>query len=166
MRPPILVPRPETEELVEYILAELRTEGERLGLGLGTTTPIRILDIGAGSGAIGLALVAALPGVTCVGIDPNMEAVVLASENAAMLGLEDRYECVHASLEEFVSRGGDGDVGGSGGKGATSTAPGFTPWSASRDQAPTPARSWSQLTCTATRRPVSPCRLQTTQLER
>ena len=121
------MPRPETEELVEYILAELRTEGQRLGLGLGTTTPVRILDIGAGSGAIGLALVAALPGVTCMGIDPNLEAVALASENAAMLGLEDRYECVHASLEEFVRRGGGGDGGGGdgGGRGGASTAPVF-----------------------------------------
>jgi len=102
VRPPILVPRPETEELVEYILAELRAEGRRLGLGLGTTTPLRILDIGAGSGAIGLALAAALPGATCVGIDQSAEAVALARENAAMLGLQDRYECVHASLLEFV----------------------------------------------------------------
>jgi HemK-like putative methylase len=61
---PILIPRPETEELVEYVLEELR------GLG-----PLRLLDVGVGTGAIGLALLHALPQASCVGIDTNPQVL-------------------------------------------------------------------------------------------
>ncbi len=51
--PPVLIPRPETEELVEWVLHETTTQ-QRTGGGNGTG--LRFLDIGCGTGAIGLAL--------------------------------------------------------------------------------------------------------------
>ena len=76
MEPPSLIPRPETEELVEIILKWLRQEVRIADAG---TTPsacaagggdaLRFLDVGSGTGAIGLALLNELPGATCMAID-------------------------------------------------------------------------------------------------
>jgi release factor glutamine methyltransferase len=72
-----LVPRPETETLVERTLA--LTEGiERP----------RILDVGVGSGAIALALKDERPDAQVTGVDVSADALALARENAARLGLE------------------------------------------------------------------------------
>jgi 16S rRNA G1207 methylase RsmC len=58
-----------------------------------TTPPTagRVLDLGCGYGVIGLAIAAASPGVVVSGVDVNERAVLLANENAAALGLSDRY---------------------------------------------------------------------------
>jgi release factor glutamine methyltransferase len=72
-----LVPRPETEIVVERALALLG----------GTSAP-RVLDVGVGSGAIALALKDERPDALVTGIDASKEALALARENAAALGLE------------------------------------------------------------------------------
>ena len=68
---------------------------------------LRILDIGCGTGAIGLALLHELKHATCTAIDISKDAVTLAQTNAgSVLGEEAwarRYECHHMSLEEFVA---------------------------------------------------------------
>jgi 16S rRNA (guanine1207-N2)-methyltransferase len=51
----------------------------------------RILDLGCGYGVIGLAIAAASPGTVVTGVDVNERAVLLANENAAALGLSDRF---------------------------------------------------------------------------
>jgi 16S rRNA G1207 methylase RsmC len=51
----------------------------------------RVLDLGCGYGVIGLAIAAAVPGATVTGVDVNERAVLLANENAAALGLADRF---------------------------------------------------------------------------
>lgn len=53
--------------------------------------PGRILDLGCGYGVIGLAVAAAVPGSTVTGVDVNERAVLLANENAAALGVAERY---------------------------------------------------------------------------
>jgi release factor glutamine methyltransferase len=72
-----LVPRPETETLVERALA----------LAAGIERP-RILDVGVGSGAIALALKDERPDAEVVGVDVSPDALALARENASRLGLE------------------------------------------------------------------------------
>jgi 16S rRNA (guanine1207-N2)-methyltransferase len=51
----------------------------------------RVLDLGCGYGVIGLAIAVAAPDATVTGVDVNERAVLLANENAAELGLSDRY---------------------------------------------------------------------------
>jgi release factor glutamine methyltransferase len=72
-----LVPRPETEIVVERCLALLH----------GVEAP-RVLDIGVGSGAIALALKDERPDARLVGVDVSQDALALARENAAALGLD------------------------------------------------------------------------------
>ncbi len=74
-----LIPRPETEELVEKVLAEYRREGAK--------PPADILDMGTGSGVIGLSLALAFPESRVVLADVSPDALALARENAAKLGV-------------------------------------------------------------------------------
>jgi 16S rRNA G1207 methylase RsmC len=53
-----------------------------------------VLDLGCGYGVIGLALATAVPGVRVTGIDVNERALLLANENAASLGLAERFTAV------------------------------------------------------------------------
>lgn len=77
--PGVLVPRPETEQLVELVL-------ERLA---GVPSP-RLIDLGTGSGAIALALAAARPDARILAIDQSREALSIARSNAEAAGLRDR----------------------------------------------------------------------------
>lgn len=73
-----LIPRPETEYLVELI-------GARLEL-----PPARILDLGTGSGALALALAARFSDAAVTAVDSSAEALALATENATSTGLAPR----------------------------------------------------------------------------
>jgi release factor glutamine methyltransferase len=79
----VLVPRPETELLVELAL-EL--------------APDRVLDIGTGSGAIALAIAAELPGCEVTATDTSPAALEVAEENAERLGLAQRVELTRPIL--------------------------------------------------------------------
>ena len=78
-----LIPRPETELLVEVAL-EL--------------SPRRVLDVGTGSGAVALAVADESPEATVVATDASTGALALAHENAARLGLEDRLRLQEGTL--------------------------------------------------------------------
>ena len=80
----VLVPQPDTEVLVEHALAQLKEQGENV--------PLRIADIGTGSGAIILSLLAALPAANGVAVDISPEALAVAQENAANLGVAERMQ--------------------------------------------------------------------------
>jgi release factor glutamine methyltransferase len=82
-----LVPRPETEILVERCLALLE----------GSAAPA-IVDVGTGTGAIALALAARLPEASVTAIDLSPDALALAAENAALNGLADRVELLQGDL--------------------------------------------------------------------
>jgi release factor glutamine methyltransferase len=75
-----LVPRPETETVVETALEAAVRHGAR-------SRPLRIADLGAGSGAILLALIAELPHAFGVAADISTAALAVARDNAARLGL-------------------------------------------------------------------------------
>jgi len=77
--PAVLIPRPESETLIETALAEF-----------GPTPPARILDLGTGSGCLLLALLTEWPGSRGLGIDLSPAALEVARRNAARHGLEAR----------------------------------------------------------------------------
>jgi release factor glutamine methyltransferase len=87
-----LVPRPETEHLVELLLA--------LPL---PSPPARILDVGAGCGVIALTLAAEWPEAAIDAIDISPDALALAAENAARLGLAARVTFLRSDLFSGVS---------------------------------------------------------------
>lgn len=74
----VLIPRPETEELVDWILEYAEIKG----------TDLRILDIGTGSGCIAIALKKALPNSKVTAIDISTNALKVAAENASILNVE------------------------------------------------------------------------------
>lgn len=76
-----LIPRPETEMLVDFGIGALES----------ISNP-RILDLGTGTGCIVLALLANLPKATGIGVDLAPDAVEQAHANGALLGLSDRFE--------------------------------------------------------------------------
>jgi release factor glutamine methyltransferase len=78
-----LVPRPETETVVEAALAAIHGAGTRSGA-------LRIADLGTGSGALLLALLSELPNATGTGTDLNPAALACARENARRLGFGGR----------------------------------------------------------------------------
>ena len=74
----VLIPRPETEELVDWI-TEYATIIDK---------PLQIMDIGTGSGCIAISLKLALPNCMVAGLDISEEALVVAKENAKQLNAE------------------------------------------------------------------------------
>jgi release factor glutamine methyltransferase len=93
LAPATLVPRPDTETVVELALELLRAGGE-------LDRPLRIADLGTGTGAILLALLSELPAATGTGTDISEAALQTAAANAARAGLSDRatfIACDYAS---------------------------------------------------------------------
>ena len=86
-----LIPRPETELLVEHVQ---RTRA--------ASPPARILDLGTGSGAIALALATAFPAATVVAVDRSAEGLELARSNAALTGLDGRVTLLESDWFEAV----------------------------------------------------------------
>ncbi|MSO83922.1 MAG: peptide chain release factor N(5)-glutamine methyltransferase [Acidobacteria bacterium] len=89
--PAVLIPRPETEFIVEEALAVLRAPGH-----------VRIADIGTGSGCVAVALAHDVPGCRLVASDISLEALVVARGNAARHGVADRIEFVATSYLDGV----------------------------------------------------------------
>ncbi|XP_063104993.1 MTRF1L release factor glutamine methyltransferase isoform X5 [Cavia porcellus] len=91
MTPPVFIPRPETEELVEWVLEEKAQGLHAMGAHGGP----RILEVGCGSGAISLSLLTHLPESQVIAVDKEEAAISLTCENAQRLQLQDRIWIVH-----------------------------------------------------------------------
>jgi release factor glutamine methyltransferase len=87
-----LVPRPETEELVQFIIQSTINY-----------QPSTILDVGTGSGVIALSLAAKFPDAQVRAIDISGDALALARENAERLGLSERVQFSKSDLLENFS---------------------------------------------------------------
>jgi release factor glutamine methyltransferase len=85
--PAVLIPRPETEHLVEAVLARV-----------GCDAAARICDVGAGSGAIAVALAHALPLAQVTAVDLSTAALAVAKENAERHGVAERVRLVESDL--------------------------------------------------------------------
>ena len=77
--PDVLTPRPDTESLLDVLLPRIPADH-----------PLSVLDLGVGSGAILLAILSERPAARGLGVDVSAEAVAVARENAANLGLSSR----------------------------------------------------------------------------
>lgn len=84
-----LEPRPDTEILIDAILPFMRDVTAREGA-------CRVLDLGTGTGAIALALLANVPDATAIGVDVSADALATAARNAAGLGLADRFTALRS----------------------------------------------------------------------
>ncbi len=90
----VLIPRPETETLVEAALDAARASGAR-----------RILDVGTGCGAVAVALAVELPGAEIVATDVSEAVLEVAPANAERHGVSDRIEFRCGSLLEPLAAG-------------------------------------------------------------
>jgi release factor glutamine methyltransferase len=96
--PAVLIPRPETEHLVETVL-ELAREARQP----------RIVDVGTGSGCIALALAHELKGADIFGVDLSADALEIARANAARLQLDDRVRFLQSNVLEALAARRDFD---------------------------------------------------------
>jgi release factor glutamine methyltransferase len=94
-----LVPRPETEMLVDKALQIIEGRGKR-----------RILDLGTGTGCIAISILAINPQATAVAVDANPDAVAMAKENAEAHGVDRRLEVRQGSWFEPIEAGETFDV--------------------------------------------------------
>jgi release factor glutamine methyltransferase len=94
--PDALIPRPETEHLVEAVLTWSRTQFK----------PLRILDIGTGTGAIAIAIAANEPVAEILATDISRSALTLARDNALRLGFADRIRFLESDLFTSLNPGG------------------------------------------------------------
>jgi len=90
-----LVPRPETEQLVELLKSRIANRSASGGS--------KILDVGTGSGVIALSLAAKFPDSKVTALDFSDDALALARENAERLGLTSQIEFVRSDLLTYVS---------------------------------------------------------------
>ena len=92
-----LVPRPETEQLVELLISHFKSE----------IAYSRMVDVGTGSGVIALTLAAEFPKTEVIAADISEDALMLARENAERLDLADRVRFLRSNLLEGVQPGFD-----------------------------------------------------------
>jgi release factor glutamine methyltransferase len=90
--PAVLIPRPETEHLVEETLRRVARE-----------TPMRIGDVGTGSGAIAVALAKTLPQAQVTTLDISRAALDVARENAVRNGVAERMRFIESDLLNAVA---------------------------------------------------------------
>jgi release factor glutamine methyltransferase len=97
--PDVLIPRPETEHVVEQVIELAGAHGH------GKDARLRIVDVGTGSGCIALALAREFPRAILFGADISRPALVVASRNAVRLRMPERVKFLASDLlERFLDK--------------------------------------------------------------
>lgn len=89
--PDVLIPRPETELLVEYGSRALETSKDK-----------HFLEVGVGSGCVSIAILKMVPDSRCTAVDISPQAIEVARRNAISHGVPDRIELIQSDLFEAV----------------------------------------------------------------
>ena len=105
--PGVLIPRPETELLVEIAIAHIQ---EISNIENNQNSTSKILDLGTGSGAIALAIAHNIPNAYVTAVDISPDALKIAQNNAQLLGLSDRLEFLHGNWFEPLQASAQFDV--------------------------------------------------------
>lgn len=87
VRPGVLIPRPETEHLIEAALERLPKQ-----------SPLRVLDVGTGSGILAVTLAKHLPQAQVTAVDISADALAIAHDNAERHGVRDRIRFLESDL--------------------------------------------------------------------
>jgi len=98
-RPPVFIPRPETEQLVDLALEHIPDHKD-----------VRVLEIGPGCGNICLSLLHEKENVSVTAVDRSRMAVELTRLNALRLGLDLRIKLLHLRVEEDTNLGGEEEM--------------------------------------------------------
>lgn len=97
--PAVLIPRPETEHVVEVALERLGPRGLKIRMDTGEpNAPLRVADVGTGSGCLAVALAHELPHATVFATDISAAALEVARRNAPRHGVADRIHFVECDL--------------------------------------------------------------------
>lgn len=97
----VLIPRPETEQLVELVYQLANPQN--------TKVPLQIVDVGTGSGAIAISLAKLLPTASVIGVDVSHEALKIARLNAERLGASN-VRFLHSNLLSNIDTGNVIDI--------------------------------------------------------
>jgi len=109
--PAVLIPRPETEHVVEVVLERLGERGIKINMRTGGPSPfLRIADVGTGSGCLAVALAQELPHAQIVATDLSAAALEVARRNAERHHVVDRFRFVQTNLLESVGEESSFDV--------------------------------------------------------
>lgn len=85
----VLIPRPETEEMVEWVLEDFKKLNQKL----------RLIDMGTGSGCIGIALAKAQPYFSVFALDKDVDILDLTAENAKINGVQ--IKCIEQDMNQM-----------------------------------------------------------------
>lgn len=94
VNPAVLIPRPETEHVVEEVIQWSKQYA---------STPFGVLDLGTGSGCLGLTILKELPEARLVSVDTSEKALEVAQRNAEALGVSDRVRFIHMDAANYES---------------------------------------------------------------
>lgn len=107
----VLIPRPETETLVEAVIERLRGHEAEARDGGGGRAPVIVADIGTGSGAIAVSVAWFVRHASLIAVDISPGALRVARENARRHGVEDRIEFLEGDLlSPLAGRGLEGGI--------------------------------------------------------
>jgi len=99
VRPGVLIPRPDTELLVETALSHLKG----LGLARPSADFFKVADLGTGSGAIALSIAHYNEASLVTAVDLSPQALAVAEENVRRLGLDQRVRLIEADMFDFLA---------------------------------------------------------------